>query len=214
MILIVICSKSPNPFLYSCIEKLYTYQIQPNPDQYTVCIIDSGSDNFEHYQRVYHDFPQVHIHFIRNKNYEYGAWKYALSIYPDYEYYFCIQDSIELLQEIDIQSIRKNRTYTFIDYSGYESDPTIKQKGWEYLKSCNIHIDSSLHDSQFAIACHCSFIVHRNIMNDFFRVFTIPPTDKEGSRCFERLFGLYFIIHNLQTIPLNSFVKKIHGERF
>ena len=40
------------------------------------------------------DFPNVEIFFIKNKNYEYGAWKYALSIYPNYDIYFCIQDSI------------------------------------------------------------------------------------------------------------------------
>ena len=73
-VLIVICSKSPNLRINMCINALYKIQIDATCN-YKVCIIDSDSDDLTQYTAVSTVYPEVEIHFIKNKNYEYGARK-------------------------------------------------------------------------------------------------------------------------------------------
>ena len=155
--LIVICSKSPNNTLPECVELLYKIQIDQNSSMYKMCIIDSDSDDFANYEIINKNFPEVEIHYVKNKSFEYGAWKYALELYPDYDNYFCIQDSM--------------------------------------------------------LAFGCIFIVNNNIMKDIFNTFKIPPIDKDGSCFYERNFGLYFIIKNIDTVDLKDHLTKISGGR-
>ena len=74
--LIVICSKYPNPTLPNCVRNLYEKQIKQSLD-YKICIVDSESTDLMHYRKVEDEFPDVEICYVNNKNYEYGAWKYA-----------------------------------------------------------------------------------------------------------------------------------------
>ena len=92
-VLICISSKYPNDILYNCIKSIYEKQINVVLDKYTyeIHVVDSDSENTVHYEKVSSDFPDVKIHMVKNKNYEYGAWKYILDTYPSFDIYFCIQ---------------------------------------------------------------------------------------------------------------------------
>jgi hypothetical protein len=212
--LICICSKSPNPALYDCIDRLYRIQIKDDPS-YKICVVDSDSDNLEVYERVNRDFPYVEIFYIKNKNYEYGAWKYIHAAYPDYDIYFCIQDTIMIDKRIDLEMINDRRVYTchhIEGYSGYNSHLTIKAKGIENLTNSGLNYESIIH-TDFTLALYSIFIVSNTIMKDIFKTLQNPPIDKDGSCFYERNFGLYFILKNINTLDMNNYITKIAGKR-
>lgn len=206
--LICICSKSPNRHLYNCIDSLYKIQIRNSID-YNICIIDSNSNNFTNYKKISKTFPNVKIHYIKNTNYEYGAWKYAIQTYPDYKNYFCIQDSIIIKKHVDLNKIY---IYIFKHNCGFNTHLDIKQIGIDILKKNSVDYDDII-DTNFTIAAHCSFIVDNKIMNNLFNTLIIPPTNKEESCAYERIFGIYFIKNNIITRDMNMYFKKIHGNR-
>jgi hypothetical protein len=214
-ILICICSKSPNPLLYKCIDALYNIQIK-NESNYKICVVDSDSDDLTYYKQIEESFPNVEIIFAKNKNYEYGAWKYILNKYPEYDTYFCIQDSIIIHTYIDLNKLDNNTVYTAHHHSGFNSDGNaVKILGKKNLNESNIDpsLYESIIDTNFNMAQHCIFIVTNNIMHDILKTFLILPSDKISSRMYERVFGLYFIIKNINTLDLGLFVHKHHGLR-
>lgn len=210
-ILIVICSKSPNPELYNCIDKLYKIQIKDNSN-YKLCVIDSDSLDLTNYEKIKTDFPDVELHFIKNKNYEYGAWKYASTTYPNYDIYFCIQDTIIIKNNINLDIIDNNTVYTFHHNTGYYSDKGIKEGGIKLLENSGLDFESLI-DTNFTLAQHSIFIVNNYIMKDIFMTLINPPINKAGSCIYERNFGLYFLIKKINTIDLNKYMDKIHGKR-
>ena len=216
-VLIIISSKSPNSILYDCIEHLYKIQIQGSTN-YKICVVDSDSSDVTYYEKIKKDFPDVELCFVKNKNYEYGAWKYAYTKYPSYDTYFCIQDSIIIEKGIDLTCIDNNNAYTIHHNSGYNSDLEVKKRGIENLKNSEIKdesIDNILEiiNDNFTLAQHCSFIVNNYVMKDILNTLTIAPIDKIGSRFYERSFGLYFIIKKIYTFDISPFIKKISGKR-
>ena len=217
-VLICISSKYPNPYLYTCIEALYQNQINNNHNQdkdviYKIHIVDSDSDDLIYYNKINQDFPNVEIHMIKNKNYEYGAWKYIVDKYPSFDIYFCIQDTTFIHTYIDLNKLDDNKTaYTFHHYSGYYNHLSIKEKGIENLKDTGLNYHSII-DTHFNLAQHSSFIVKNTIMKDIFTHLTIPPIDKDGCCFYERNFGIYFLDKDIKTINLHDFMHKINGGR-
>jgi len=179
---------------------------------YTICVVDSDSTDLREYNRLKKDFPKVNIHFIKNKNYEYGAWKFAQTTYPDYDLYFCIQDTLILNKHIDLSVVNDKTAYTFHDYSGYKSHLSIKQKGIDNMKGSGL-LYKGIVDTNFNLAQHSSFIVNTNVMKDIFKVLQIPPVDKDGSCFYERNFGIYFILKTIKTINLYDYMTKYSGKR-
>lgn len=211
-VLICICSKSPNPMLYECIDMLYKVQIQDDMINYKICVVDSDSNDLSIYTKINKDFPNVDIHYIKNKNYEYGAWKYAQTIYPDYNLYFCIQDSIIINKKINLNVVNDKNVYTYHDDSGYESHLEIKEKGIDNIKDTGLDYSNIIH-TRFNFAQHSIFIVNNKVIKDIFKTLNKPPVDKDGSCFYERNFGLYFIIKDINTINLKEYVTKYNGKR-
>jgi len=211
-VIICICSKYPNNLLYDCVKNIYEKQIHVDIHQYEVHIVDSDSENTVNYEKVSNDFPDVKIHMIKNKNYEYGAWKYIMDTYPSFDIYFCIQDSIHMHQFIDLTVVNDKTAYTFHHHSGYSHDIFVKNEGIGNLEKSKLNYQPII-DTDFNIAQHCSFIVNKKIGNDIFEHLPIPPVCKEGSRFYERNFGIYFIDKSIHTIDLYDFMGKQHGER-
>jgi hypothetical protein len=79
-VVICICSKYPNKHLHTCITELYKYQI-PYQHTYEIHIVDSDSENMMYYDDVTRDFPNVHLHMIKNKNLWYIIDKYLFVFY-------------------------------------------------------------------------------------------------------------------------------------
>lgn len=203
-VLIVISSKSPNSILHQCIDSLFKVQIKNRPN-YKVCVVDSDSDNMEVYDKIKGDFPSVDLHFIKNKNYEYGAWKFASETYPDYDIYFCIQDSLVINKEVPLSTVDNTNAYIFLHPSGFTLDKDIKNIGKRLLNSARLEYDMN---SPFTIAQHSSFIVNNAVMKDIFKRLTTPPTNKGGSCSYERVFGVFFTNNNIKTHDLQDYFTK------
>jgi len=213
-IIICICSRYPNPLLHECIEELYKNQINICKDNniYAIHVVDSDSEDTMYYKQIEKDFPDVQIHMIKNKNYEYGAWKYILDTYPNADTYFCIQDSTVSNNYIDLKKIDDTNAYTFHCHSGYNWHLCIKELGIENLKGSGLDYEKII-DTNFNLAQHSSFIVNNKIMKDIFKYLTIPPTNKYGSCFYERNFGIYFINKCIHTINLYDYMRKVHNNR-
>jgi GR25 family glycosyltransferase involved in LPS biosynthesis len=214
-VLICVCSKYPNPMLHRCIGNLYKYQINTEKTQrykYTIHVVDSDSEDVSYYTDIRKDFPDVEIHMIKNKNYEYGAWKYIVNKYPSFDVYFCIQDSIFLERYIDLEVLDDKTAYTFHNRSGYNSHLSIKDAGMENLKGSGLNYMPII-DTDFNVAQHSSFIVNKKILEDIFKHLTIPPINKDGCCFYERNFGLYFIDKCIHTHDLYNYMMKISSLR-
>jgi len=213
-ILIIISSKSPNNKLLDCIYLLYTIQINNdcNLNDYKICVIDSDSNDFSIYNQINILFPDVDIHYVKNKNYEYGAWKSGLELYLNYDIYFCIQDTMLIHKYIDLSVINNNTVYTWHQCMGYRNHQSIRNKGIELLNFTGLNYHSLI-DSHFSLAYGSFFIVNNLCIKDIFETFKMPPIDKDGSCNYERLFGLYFIIKNINTLDVSNYFIKYNGGR-
>jgi hypothetical protein len=211
-ILICISSKSPNSTLYACLANLYKIQIY-DAHNYSIHIVDSDSDDFQYYNEIKYHFPDAEIHYIKNKNYEYGAWKYISTKYPDFDIYMCIQDSMVIQKPINLNLVDDTHAYTFHNYSGYKWHMTIKEMGIENIRTSNLDYESIVNDPDFNLAQHSSFIVNNAVIKDIFKSLTIPPVNKDGSCFYERNFGIYFTAKKIQTFDLTSSIHKTHFGR-
>jgi hypothetical protein len=212
-VLICISSKTPNPLLFDCISALYKIQITDN-NNYKICVVDSDSDDLLLYDKIKIEFPNVDLLFVKNKNYEYGAYKYAHIAYPEHHIYICIQDNIIINKYIDLNVVNDNNVYCKHSYSGCFYDIETKQMGIDNLK--NTELDPyfySIIDTNFNLATLNIFIVNNKIIKEMYRILTSPPTNKCGSRTYERIFGLYFILKNINTINIDEYVSKYYGGR-
>jgi hypothetical protein len=210
-VLIIISSKSPNPSLYNCISSLYKIQMN-DENKYKLCVVDSDSDDLSNYSIIQQDFPEVDICFVKNKNYEYGAWKYGYEKYLDYDRYFCIQDNVIIVSKIDLSVINNKTVYTYHHPSGFIHQMSTKEKGIMYLNNTGLDYESII-DTPFTIACCNIFIITNDIIQDIFLTLREPPINKMDSTMYERLFGLYFIIKQIDTIDLTQFINKTGGKR-
>jgi hypothetical protein len=194
-----------------CIGRLYRIQIGDG-NAYKICVVDSDSNNLMHYVEVAQRFPEVEIHLVKNRNYEYGAWKYISNRHSNYDVYFCIQDSNLIEKRIDLSVVNDSTAYTFHHESGYHIHMSIKQKGIDNLKKSTLDYEPLI-DTQFLLTQHCAFIVNRKTLRDIFISLPEPPVDKDGSCFYERNFGLYFIIKGITTLNLHDSMIKINGGR-
>jgi len=165
-----------------------------------------------YYEEIQQDFPDVKLHMVKNKNYEYGAWKYIVNRYPDFDIYFCIQDTLSINKYIDLSVVNDTTAYTFHHHSGYNSHQSVKAQGIEQLKGTGLSYESII-DDNFTLAQHCSFIVTNQIIKDIFKYFTVPPVNKDGECFYERNFGIYFLNKKITTIDLTTYMDKINGLR-
>jgi hypothetical protein len=209
-LLIIICSKNPTQELIQNITNLYKFF-----DKYDkkICIIDSGSTNLTTYNKISEQFPLIEIHFENNKNYEYGAYKYAYLKYPDYDIYCCIQDTFIIIKNIDISKIDDKTVFTYTGIpSGFYHHSNIKSLGKTLLNNTDLEY-KELINKRFTLTTHCSFICSNYTIKNIFETLINPPVNKVGSCCYERLFGLYFIIKNYKNINISRKVIKIHQKR-
>jgi len=207
--LIIICSKSPNPNLYNCVEQLYKIQMDDNTN---ICIVDSDSDNFDIYNKLKEKYPSVDIQYAKNKNYEYGAYKYAYNLYPNYDIYICIQDTLTCTKKIDLTIVDNNNVYTYFHFGGFTTHIDIKQYAIKLLEGVNLNYKDII-DTPFNLSTHNSFIVNKYIMKNIFETLVNPPINKDDSCAYERIFGLYFILKNIKTHELSNHFTKNNGGR-
>ena len=216
-ILITISSRNPNNLLYMQIKNLYQIQLAEETNEFKILVVDSNSNDFSMYSKINKHFPQVEINYAKNINYEYGAWKHAYTKYPNYDIYFCIQDSLILRHKIDLNKINDSSAYIYQYTFGFRgSHKKNKPMVLSLLKDSNLDFLPIIGDTkshQFKIANHNSFIVTKKTIDDIFKTLTVAPTSKQGANGYEISFGLYFICKNIKTIYMNKYVAKKHGMR-
>lgn len=206
-LLILICSRHPNAFLYKNIERL-----RDNYKDAKIAVIDSDSEEFDTYTMIKSTFPEVDIHLLKNKNYEYGAWKIGYALYPNYDIYMCIQDSLLVQTPLDLSIVDSNNVYTFFHHGGFLFDfPTIPIVK-ELTQNTGLNYEHLI-PTLFNIAAHSSFIVDNYRLGHILSTLINPPSNKVGSRAYERIFGLYFILHTIRTHPMNQYFNKFTGSR-
>lgn len=213
-IIVCICSKYPNPVLYECISSLYNNQINSkynnNHFNYKICVVDSDSTDFSYYDKIKLDFPEVELLFTKNINYEYGAYNCVRNTYPNYDIYFCIQDSIIINKYIDISKIDDSTAYIHDHHSGYYSyNQYGKDLGIQYLSDSGLDYTTII-DMPFNLAQHNLFIISNLVIHDMFTKLKHPPVNKDGSCTYERIFGIYFILQKMNTINFSDCITKYH----
>lgn len=211
-ILIIISSKDPTQNLLDNINNLYSIQCNDDSHLYKIICVDSDSTNFCYYDIINQQFPLIDISYVKNRNYEYGAYKYAYNKYPDYDIYICIQDTLVIQKRIDISNVNDSCCYSWSNYSGFFSHKEVESLGISLLENTGLDYKPII-NTYFNLAQHSSFIVSNYVLNNIFNTLINPPTDKFGSCSYERLFGLYFILKNIKNIDLLDFFTKIHGNR-
>lgn len=212
--LTIIVSNNPESmYLITNIKKIQEIILAKNKNN-KICVIDSDSDDFTVYNIIKKYYPFVEVHFTKNKNYEYGAYKYAYNKYPYFDIYVCIQDTFILEKDLNIDLVSDNQCY--INYRSciykdwYEN--RMKKGIITLLNNCNLDY-KDLIDTQYNLATHNSFIVNNFIMKNIFTNLKNAPVNKYQSICYERLFGLYFTIKKINTIDLRPYFIKKHGSR-
>jgi len=210
-ILIIICSKNPTINLYNNINNINIIQ-KNDKNKYKIICVDSDSENTETYQKIKNNFKEIEIFFIKNKNYEYGAYKYGFEKYPYFDIYFCIQDTLIINNYINIDTINDNNVYTYKKYCGWSGVTWVKHKADRFINNYNLNINDYT-NKNFNIAQHNSFICNKYILNNIFKIYYLPPNDKVDSMIYERLFGLYFELKNITVHELNNSTIKINGNR-
>tara|TARA_B100001175_G_scaffold248677_1_gene215557 strand:- start:13431 stop:15992 length:2562 start_codon:yes stop_codon:yes gene_type:complete len=203
---------NPHLCLLESIQSLYDLQITTKYDYKIICI-DNGSNILSTYDIIKNRFPLVEIIYTKNENFEYGAYKYALKNFPNFDIYFCLQDTTIIKKQIDLKLIKNNCTYTFGQFSGFRLHKSIRT-GDSYdrlMKNINLdmgHIRNII-DSNFNIARHNMFIITKSDLHDLFETLTNPPIKGVDTNFYERLFGMYFIVKKIKTINIKDNISKV-----
>jgi glycosyltransferase involved in cell wall biosynthesis len=208
--LVLICARNPDLALERCLAGLDKFY----PD-WDIVIIDSNSDDTSMYGKIKRD--NLTIHLSNNVNYELGAWNIGYELYPDYDYYMCIQDTLQPIRmALPIPDMKKNEIYIKNNSSGFRwgTAPTslelTKGTAMEELVMKYAHPNAE----EFVLAPDSSFISSNENLKSLLALLPNLPTNKEGSKSTERLIGLG-IVHMLKLTPLflNPAFKKTHGKR-
>lgn len=232
-VIVTICSK--NPSYYNLSTNIQFFQKFLENYDHLISIVDSDSDTLTEYRKVENSYPDVKIHYVRNQNYEYGAYKYSYETYPDYDIYICTQDTVLFSDDVDLDIVTNDHSLIFKHDSGFLLDRNTIPFSMEVLEKSPFEYENYIMGDRqtfvtyaeiyrslvkdgleyqkfrndniyiFDIVVHNTFIVTKNVMKDIFFTLTIPPTCKLHSRAYERLFGLYFIHRNIKTTDLSKF---------
>jgi len=125
-----ISTKNPNEVILDCISSINLYY-----NNAVIHIIDSDSSDMQFYQRIKNEFPEIKIHLCKNKNWELGAWKYAVNNIKA-DNLILLQDGLSFKKYIEFD-FEMNDCYIFVGGSpqGFNTcHHDVKyQKGMHYL---------------------------------------------------------------------------------
>ena len=215
-ILIIICSKNPKPYLLTNIHNYQNFYTNSK-----IIVVDSDSTDFTIYDKIKKIYPAVELHFIKNKNWEFGAYKYGYEKYPNFTTYICIQDSLLPKQKVNIDS---NELYFFV----YKQNSQLHNSGWNYYKKSidrRIFLSKRLMENtiysdfwmksikrNFGICCHISFIIKNEILKQMIDTLPVLPINKAEEMAYERIFGLFAEYHKYKPIYIRKeFLKRQEG---
>jgi len=212
-LLVVYSCYNPSTSLIDSIQSIYD-KIGGYQSILKIICIDNDSDLLTTYDVIKNQFPDVEIILTKNKNYEWGAYKYAHDNFPHYDFYFCLQDTIIFEKPFDINLIEDNSPYTIFHSGGFK----LMGRGFSpqdllnhKMFKQNINFDDMV-DEDFILCQHNTFLITRSDLFKLFKALNNPPIDKIDAEMYERIFGAYFDKSNTVRRVLNPYVKKIDRE--
>ena len=213
-VLVVYSCYNPTLSLVESIESVYNNILYDENWYIKVICIDNCSDVLTTYNIIKDKFPSVEIIFAENKNYEWGAYKYAYDNFPNYDLYFCLQDTIVFEKKFDIADIEDNSPYTIFHSGGFKNmgrDISSQDLLNYKLFKQNINFDDMV-DENFILCQHNTLLITRFDLGKLFTNLNIPPTSKIDAEIYERIFGAYFDKTKHKRRVLNPYIKKIDKE--
>ena len=210
--LAVICSFNPTATLLSTVTKIHEFY-----EEFDIVIIDSDSTDCSIYDLLPSDCK---IEYIKNKNYELGAWTYAFKTYPNYEVYMFIQDTLIpncRIPNFDKIHYENGTIYTFNYHPTLEAGGYI-QDLYNVYRDSNLHFISQLEPTMNITGCaHTSFITNKEHillilqLEDAYIQKNLKKT-KIDSWLSERTVGIMADKFS-KRINIWDFFTKIHGNR-
>jgi len=211
--LCVISTKNPTTVLLETISAVQKYY-----PEFDIVVVDSDSTQKEMFIHVPSD---VIIEYAENKNWEFGAWKFAFQKYNHYKVYMFIQDSLTPISRI---SSLDRYYFPYGTFYSYHYNTTF-QKGEQLDKIINIYEHTHLHflseldpSTPIIVMSHNSFITnHANVPNilqldDPYLQKKIIKT-KIHSMLNERIGGILANVYKNHIIDFSFHFKKINLHR-
>lgn len=219
-ILIVYSCFNPPLCLITSIQSVYNLQIKnDNAHNYEIVCIDNGSSITTTYNMINKQFPLVKIVNANNKNFEWGAYKYALKHFNIYDIYICLEDTLILKKKLDLQMITNGCVGIAVNKCGFNHFQHVYKMNIEQVLKCDdfkrltkdtiINSQNDLIKTHFAIAQHNSFIITKTDLHNLFSILKNPAIKKIDSCLYERLFGYFFIQNQIDTIDITNHLIKI-----
>lgn len=206
--LCVICTKNPNEVLLNTINGIKRFY-----PEFDIVVVDSDSTNMEGFKALPSD---VTVEFIKNKNWELGAWTYAYNKYNNYKVYMFLQDGLEPIHRIlgfDTNTFENGTLYSF-HYNARIVDGGHLDELYNVYKDTNLHFLYGINpDTRITGTAHTSFITNNaNVrtmlqMEDAYITKNIKKT-KVHSWLSERTGGLLVELAGNKRIDINPFFKK------
>tara|TARA_B100001094_G_scaffold84160_1_gene80476 strand:+ start:629 stop:1306 length:678 start_codon:yes stop_codon:yes gene_type:complete len=213
-VLVVYSCYNPPSSLLDSIQSVYSKVININHFRIAIVCVDNDSNILTTYDIIKSKFPDVEIIFNKNKNYEWGAYKYAHDNFPYYDFYFCLQDTIIFEKPFDIDLIEDNSPYTIFHSGGFKlmgrgfsSQDLLNHKMFKQ----NINFDDMVNED-FILCQHNTLLITRSDLSKLFKFLINPPTNKIETEMYERIFGAYFDKTKHKRRVLNPYIKKIDRE--
>ncbi len=209
--LAVISTKNPTDVLIETINNLMKFY-----PEFDIVVIDSDSDD----RHMFESIPDgVTVEYIKNKNWELGAWHYAYHKYNDYKVYMFIQDTLvptERIIELDKDNFKEGTIYS-VHYDAKIKDGGHLDELYNVYNGTNLDfIDGIDPDMKIVGMAHSSFITNKaNVptilrMEDAYIDKNITKT-KVHSLLSERTGGL--LADGSRRIDMTPYFKKFNGKR-
>lgn len=210
--LTIISSKNPTQKLIDNVKNINNIKLNVNNK---IIIIDSNSTDGSYYDKLILLYPNVEIHYLKNKNYELGAYKLGYEMYPGYDIYMCLQDTTIIKESFEVNF---NSVYLWETKIGYKT----KYNGtYEFINDAPEFIKydemkktfDKIKNTKFSIATHCIFICNNKTIKKLLNNFNRLPRQKKDSENMERLIGLFFIHYKYNCVDIKKYFNKFHGKR-
>ena len=219
--LCVISTKNPTDVLIKTINNVEKYY----PD-FDIVVIDSDSDNFNFFAQV----PlHVKVHYIKNHNWELGAWYFAYNTYSTYDVYMFIQDSFTPIASypLDYENIVNNDYFYSLMWKTRLNRSLIidskKIKNAILSRLTNVY-ESTILDHVYnpsaicTTAVHSSFICNSKLACKVIKLEQVYidkniRKSKIDSHLSERIIGIVANEYAKERICVKGYFEKVHLKR-
>ena len=213
----VISTKDPTNILIGTVINLKKFY-----DDFDIVLVDSDSkDTNSNIFKMIPDF--VKIEFIKNKNFELGAYHYAFNKYDDYDVYMFIQDNFTPVNfyEFDYKNIVESDYLYFFKfrptYTDYKTLPSLNY----YIGSEFDYLTKIPNHSKVLGCLHNSFVTNKKIAKEILKLENIYlekniKKTKKDSWLTEKTFAIVGSKHTNNIIdmqPIGPYFIKTHGHR-